>query len=352
MTDILFFVEDDGAANLIRGLAPMWQARHLNVKILATGPAARKLAHLKEEHTVVAADTSADVLLAQYQPRLLAVGTSENIDTLALPLTTIARERGALTVGLIDAYANAAWRWRGRTENSLAYLPDWLLVSDEEVSAVYQALGVPGERIHVIGYVQVDYLAGVRADLEQEGRARVRARFLPAEANTQDVLVFVAEQFESLNPVHHYRERGQRTLEDVLSAVATLTPRPYIVVRLHPKNKPTDFAAYRQCVNCVSAGGDGLPVVYSGDMVIGNTSTLLFEAALLGRPTVSVLYRREEKQWLPSIAAGVTPVVSTAAAIAQEWQRITSGRWRPPTWPAAWRPGARERLASFLQQLL
>lgn len=351
MIDILIFVEDDGAANLVRGLAPLWKQHDLSVVTAAAGPAATRLAYLTEDHVVIQPGASAEHLLHHYQPRLVAVGSAENLDTLALPLVRAARACGVPTVGLVDAHVNAAWRWRGRTKDSLAYVPDWLVVGDEETKQAYEALHVPKDHIEVVGHVQVDYIADVQSELDRRGRAGVRAEVLPPEAQARPVVIFVAEQFTRMGLARSDHKRIVAALEAVLAAGAALTPAPFVVARLHPKNRRTDVLRYKHKIDYVSHGGDGLPVVYSGDMIIGCTSTLLFEAALLGRPTLAVLSRADEHECLPSIVAGITRVATTRAGVRESMSDVFRGTWQTPAWPDMWQPGARNRLADVLHHL-
>lgn len=352
MTDILIYIEDDGAANICRGLAPFWRERKLRAVVLAGGSAISKLTDLGEKHVAVLANDDARKILAQYRPRLVAVGTSENRDTLALELVEAARERRIPTVGLIDAYANAQWRWRGRSENPLANLPDWLAVSDEATKLAYEALAVPADRIGIVGYVQADYVAQVREQLDGLGRNEIRAQVLPAEALSKGVVVFVAEQFDSIDPAVSYESRMLSALESVLAAAETLATRPYVVARLHPKSQPTDLVRFASRIDHISCGGDALPVVYCGDVVVGVTSTLLFEAALLGRPTVSYLVERSQHEYLPSIAAGVTPIVSSVAALQQEMAEALSGAWTSSSRQNLAKLGSRQRLVDYLASRL
>ena len=54
-----------------------------------------------------------------------------------------------------------------------------------------------------------------------------------------------------------------------------------------------------------------LDMIFASDCVIGMTSTLLLEAALLGKPTFSIVPKKEEREWLPSIRAGLTECASS-----------------------------------------
>jgi hypothetical protein len=86
-------------------------------------------------------------------------------------------------------------------------------------------------------------------------------------------------------------------------------------LRLHPKNDREEFTEYLSSFDQISEGGSSLEFIFCADLVVGMTSMILTEAALLGRPTVSIVPRRIERDWLPTIAMGVTKSCTTRAEI-------------------------------------
>lgn len=363
MSQILIFVEDNGAANMLRGMRPYFAERKLDVVIAAIGAAQRKLEELGEVHVAVNSEMSTTDILNKWRPRLLVVGTAQNPHTIGLPLVKEAQQQGIPTVGLVDAYPNAEWRWRGETQDPLAYAPDWLVVPDEVTRQEYIALGMPSDRVKVVGYVQIGYVHDKAEQLQRRGRHTIRATLFP-QAQQRKIVVFVAENFGGLGPEQHHRssaytlrgwggsdERVHIVLEEVLDAMDHMENRPYLVLRLHPKNGPTDFSAYQDAFDFISRNEVPLEVACCADLVVGSTSTLILESALLGVPTLAVVPRAVELKWLPSIAAGVTPAAITASQI-QHWIRLMmSGHYVPPPWPPGWEPGPRARLADFFQQV-
>ena len=156
----------------------------------------------------------------------------------------------------------------------------------------------------------------------------MRGELLPDAPSDRPVLVFLAEGVDQLNPdasqaTAAYTLRGSgnsddRTtivLEEVLAAAARLDPKPYVVLRLHPKNATDDYSELRDALDMVSQGGDPLPLLWCADAVVGMTTFLLVEAALLGLPTLSVLPRAKEVEWLPTTVDRTTPVVTTSVAL-------------------------------------
>lgn len=362
--DVLVFVEDPGAAGYAADLPAALEAEGVRARMLARGSAEGYLRERGHAVPAVPEGLAADALLDAVRPRLVVVGTSENPDTLGLALVDAARARGIGTVGLVDAFPNAAHRFRGRGERPLAHAPDWLAVPDEWTREAFLELGVPPARTVVCGHPQYDRVRAVGGELAREGREAVRARVLP-DAGGRPVVVFVAEISTGLDPEQFRRSaaytlhgrggsagRTEVVLEELLDALRLIDPRPYLVLRLHPKNSAEEFAAYAGEIDLVSAGGSALELVYAADLVVGMTSMLLLEAEILGSPTLAVVPRAVERDWLPSIRRGGTPCVETRAALRDALPRLVrGGRGRAPGGGVA-APGSLERVGRLVADRL
>jgi hypothetical protein len=325
---LLIHVEDPGAANWIVPLVPALTESGPAFTLvcepaLADYFAARGIAAAMLDET-----TDAPTLLARYKPGLVLVGTSENLASRGLDLIDAARTAGIASAGFVDQSGNAEHRFRGRSGNPLAHAPDWLFVPDDAAAAAFAALGLPDARIIVTGNPHLDRVRAVAHMLAQEGRAPVRARILPDAPADRPVVIFLAEIGYVVNPEAAAWEdalsfagrsgdapRCARILEEVLDAIATIAPRPWIVLRLHPKNCRAEFAAYEKEIEAVSEGGDPLALLWAADLVIGMSSSPLEEAYVMGRPVLSVLPHPVERQWLASIASGAIPTVENRSAL-------------------------------------
>ncbi|MBZ0147313.1 MAG: hypothetical protein K8F62_07170, partial [Pseudorhodoplanes sp.] len=194
---------------------------------------------------------------------------------------------------------------------------------DELTRQTYLDIGCRPERVLACGHPLHDAVELLRADLENEGRDAIRARVLPDWPPGRPVFVFLSETSDGLNAAQFQRsseytlagrgtsnERGKIVLEEVIDVASTMWPRPYLVLRLHPKQSREDVALYIPEVDAVSDGGAPLELVFVADLVVGMTTSLLLEAVILGRPTLSVLPRAVESRWLGGIDAGVIPAVT------------------------------------------
>jgi hypothetical protein len=325
---IIVFVEDPGAAVFVAGLpAAAASVSSLIVRLLAVQPAADFLRARGVSFDELAGDRVVATVMGA-RPDVLVVGTSENPRTAAFELVHAARAAGVPSVGVVDAAANAAYRFRGETTDPLAHAPDWLLVPDSATHAAFAALNYPTEQIVVSGHPQHETVTELARRLDAEGRDMVRRRVLP-DAGDRHVVMFAAEVSTGLNAEQYRRSReytlhgsaasDDRTsivLDEFLMAVDSLSERPYLVLRLHPKNDMVEFARYLGAFDHISAHGSPLEAAFAADVVVGMTSMLIMEAALMGVATLSIVPRLAEADWLTAIAAGMTPCATRRDAVA------------------------------------
>ena len=322
--------------NFIADLPPVLATRGVSAVVIAAGPARRYLARRGNTGFVEATGDDAETIIARYTPALVVLGTSENPQSLAFGLEASCMKRGIPTVGAVDSPAAAAQRFRGESSDPLAHAPDWLLVPDRWTALQYEQVGYPHERIVVCGHPHHDFVRGAG---ERLGRAKppVRHSVYPYAPDGSRILVFAAELSTGLDPADYRRgqaytldgrgESAGRTeivMEEFLDAASLLTPRPYCVLRLHPKNDVVQFAAYIPEFQQVSQDEPALEVIAGSDGVVGMTTMLLVEAVLLGKPTLSILPRELEREWLVTTHFGLTPCATDRAQVRAEVARLAA----------------------------
>lgn len=258
-----------------------------------------------------------EVLAPDDAPALLVVGTSENPRAKAFALVHAARLRGVPTLGIVDSAACAAYRFRGLTDAPLAHVPDRLAVCDAATREAFVDLGLAPERVKVVGWPQADRALAARSRLDAEGRERVRERVLGPGCGQRLVVTFATEISAGLDPALGRRDaswtlagrgaqgRTETVLEELLDALKMFPQRPWLLIKLHPKNADSDYDAYRAEVDAVSRG-DPFEVMYASDVCVGMTSIFLFEAAVMGTPTLSATPCAAEWRWLASVELGLT----------------------------------------------
>ncbi|WP_204106206.1 MULTISPECIES: hypothetical protein [Spirulina sp. CCY15215] len=335
--DLLIYVEDPGAANYIAPLMERFLLEKWQVQLFVGGTAGSYLRGRSLAPAPIPPNLNPRELLITFAPRLLVVGTAENRDTLGLLLVSAARELGIKSLGVVDAPSNAAERFRGRSDRPLTHVPDYLLVPDEATRQAYIALGYSSTQAVVCGHPYYDTVRQTRIHLDSVGRSVLRASIFPEVPTRQPIVVFVAEVSRGLKDEQYRRsaeytligdgkqnKRTEIVLEEFLRGSDRLIPHPYRVLRLHPKNTRQELAFYLERFDCISEGGSPLELIYTADLVVGMTSSLLLEATLLGRPTVAILPRSSEKEWCAVTASGTIPVLTRRAEIVPTLTRLLS----------------------------
>jgi hypothetical protein len=320
-------VEDAGALAYLAGVPQAIQSLGFSVRVLACGHLADQCAGVRDCVPVFDADR-VESMVWSAQPAAVVVGTCENLDAIGHTLTQSAKGRGIVSVGLVDGPANAAYRFRGRTSIPLAYAPDWLAVPDDRTRDRFLELGAPPTRVRTCGHPGLDLMRAFRGRLNEEQRIALRNRLWPGRGD-RHVVVFATELSSGLNDAQ-FRSSSEYTLfgvsgstlrtdivlEEFLRAANDLHPRPYLVLRLHPKSTQEMFRSYLGDFDACSAKESTIDVLQAADAVVGLTSVILDEALILGRPVISIVPCQCETEWLRGAALGLIPVVSRREAIA------------------------------------
>jgi hypothetical protein len=363
--DILFFVEDPGAANYIVDLPQRLSEHGISVTVLACGAAISFLRARNIDIVKVDETNSAHLLLDKLRPKALAVGTSQNIDSLGLSLIDAAKARRVQTVGLVDMEVDADLQFRGRTGSPLGHAPNWLVVPGESTKALFVSFGYNSDKIKICGNPNYDRVRSLAERFAKEDFKNFRRRVLPKVPDNHHIVVFVSEHLNSGDPrmqrspsytLHGRGGSDERTaivLEEILDALGQHNPKPYLVVRLHPKNREDEFAEYLKEIDLLSAGGDPLELIWVADLVIGMTSMLMMEAVLLGKPTLAVLPREVEKSWSPNTSSELTPYVYTRNQLRASLREYLCGQPSHKTVAETQiLYGAHERVVAVLAELL
>lgn len=335
--DVLIHVEDPGAANMVLDLVPALRGLGLTAAIIADGWGRTyltgKCVTFRTED-----GCSAQKLLDSFRPRVIVVGSCDNPNSRSLALTESAHSNGIPSCGLIDTPANSDARFRGSGVSPLQFAPDWLAVADDRSLQAYAALGFQRDHIKVIGLPHFDRVRERRDELSLLDRAELRRRLLPNADPAQPVLVFLAEGRDRLNPQASYRSddytikgrggsdfRTVIVLEEILDACSVLVPRPYIVVRPHPKNEADDFVELADELDLVTTAHDPHELLWIADLVVGMTTVLLVESAILGLPTISILPRTVETAWLTALDAGAITIISNRELLLKHLPELLRG---------------------------
>lgn len=366
--DFLVFVEDPGAANCVAPIVLGLERQGSAVAVVAVGLARGCLVRRGLARFLRDASQAAAPMLDVLRPRVLVIGTAENPATLALDLVVESRLRNIVSVGVVDAAMNAEHRFRGVGPAAVSYLPDWIVVPDEWTRDAFVKAGAAAAQVVVCGNAHADYVRDVATGLAPYNRSAIRRTRVPAAKDGQKLVVFATEgsarrdsagrctgRFDGcvLRPEVSRSGRTEILLEAFVQALREIAPKPYLVVRVHPKDEIADYEVFGSDVDLFDKDRDALDLLYCADVVAGATSMLLQEAAWLGSPTLSLVPCAEQAEWLPMTRAGVTPAVTSMRQLRAILPRLLQQSDDPVSrTPHEDRGSATERILTLLNTLI
>ena len=326
--ELLIFVEDPGAANMVADLPAILRGRGHKVHLATSGVATDYLRRRGVLVHPLDEQSDLETVVAEIAPRLIVSGTAENPDSIGLRLTAIAKAKGIRSIGVLDSATNLDFRFRGRGDNAFAYCPDRVVVPDTVSRDGLVALSLAAARIVVAGHPHWDHVRSVCDRLGDNDRTALRRRNFGLAAPGPLAVLFAAEISGGMDPGQfrrspeytltgsgHETGRTEIVIEEFLAAVAPRRQELHLVLRLHPKQAADDLSQFRSSFDTVSQAEPSLEVIFAADRVVGMTSMLMIEAALMRKPTFAILPRRQEVAWLTTLAAGVTPHACTRGAV-------------------------------------
>lgn len=329
---LLAACDDTGAANAL--LAFTLGARGADVKIASASPATEVFISggVTPDFLYDGNRSSAHKFFDEIQPDAVLIGTSLS-GALERVLLLHARQRGIPTVGYVDWWSNFGRRFSSPGTDDLAYLPDIVAVMDAEASAGCRADGVPAGIIREVGNPYWDTLRDMPQEALDRMRRAVRERF---GVGPDDALcILVSSNIRNLGLGLGYDEH------DFLRAVSPLPTslangrRLRWMIKPHPA-EPRDelhgmLAQYGVNAGLID-GLSGLEAIAAADYLAGMCSTMLFEAALCGRPVISLQPGMDENR-LRFLSVfdriGVTKAV-TAQAGRDALLALVEGRLQAP----------------------
>lgn len=328
MSKFLIFVEDPGVTNMILEFPSFFQYLNADFQIIAVNYA-KEILHKKNipfisvENQQILHD-----FLRNKSYDFFLIGTSENKNSLGLELIKIAKTKNILSIGLIDMVANYQFRFSGNSNNPLKYRPDKVIVTDDYTKEKYFNLGFESENIYVCEHPQQARLKKIKNKFlkKKKSKNQKKGRWL-----------FVAENTDQLNPKESFlseeytlRGRGDckwRTgivLEEIIDIIKTFSPRPNLVVRLHPKNDINQFSQWSKDIT-IDEIDDPLESIWESNIILGMSSNLLVEALYLDKPVFSVLTRPREKKYMNELNTNLIYSVSNRIDLKYLMKRLFKG---------------------------
>ena len=322
----LLFLEDPGAVTFIYRIIDVFPEYGVNIIVVAAGHAVLLLKKMNiifiENETLIDANNYFDV----NNIKVFLTGTSENKNSFSFKLIKTAREKMIPVVAFVDGAGSSKERFKGQTDNSLYWAPDWLVVPDITTSNLYSQIGFNASRIKIIRHPHYNWILSLKEKWSFEDSIAHRNKWIPL-AGDKKVVIYISETSDGLNPELYKRSknytllgdsnhsgRNEIVLDELILALNVLHPKPYLILRLHPKQCLNDIKPYLKYFDLVSKEENPIEIVNASDLVIGMSSSLLSEAYYLGKSVLSVVPDPAEKIYLGDLSE-IIPSANTREQI-------------------------------------
>lgn len=330
------FVEDPGSANFFVGLSDALADGGVGFDLTAADPALAYLGARGVHPRPWAGD--AEIASALCGSDLVLVGTSENRESPAFALIDAARRHGVPSVAIVDAPSSIAERFRMSEDGAGGCRPDYVVSAQNEACETIEALGIATRDVCLVRHPYLDALEKVGAELATEDRDELRTGLFGDAAAGKRIVVFLCEISDGLVSSDFLRspdytlqgggdsdKRTHIVLDEVLDALQPDREDVFLVLRLHPKDTAKEYEAYAGRADWISQAEDPLRVVGLADAVVGMTTNLLTEAAVLGTPVLSVVPRPMERDWVSQMTRPPIPVVWTRSGLRAGLRDLLAG---------------------------
>lgn len=265
---IIALAHDPGGANAIAVSVSTLRSAGFTVDAFAIGPAVRQFKRLDVPCNEIG---SIEILKAEISNcGLLIVGTSA-LDRSEVLLSEIAQRQGVPVLAILDYWANYRKRFSLVRDNQEHFiLPDLITALDNACASEMVVDGIPESRIVITGQPYFGWLCNhtIRNMAYQEEK---------------DCILFASEPHPAAKSV----------LKIFIKVMQLQKTQKKILIRFHPRQKDClDSLAMLDNAGLdftVDHSEDLFATLRNCDFVIGLTSIILIEAALLGIPAGSLL---------------------------------------------------------------
>ena len=308
---VLFFIEDPGACSYMKNIPQYLNELKLNSIILTNPTSTEYLESNNLKHKIIDSYASLLKVFDDYKAKLVCVGTSQNRQSLSLRLIKLAQKNNVPSIGFVDSPADPEFRFSGETNNPLLNAPDYLIVADESTRKNFENLGFNKDKIQLLLNPKYEELIRLKSVYNQNKINRLKTDVLKIE--NKKIIVFIDEHSND-NDARMFRKndynfKGRQELDyrneiivsEILNILMELNLDYYLIVRLHPKSKKSDYKSLLNEIDYFHTDQDPIELLFSADAIIGMTSALLLEALYLGKNVISILPRDDEKKWAPPL---------------------------------------------------
>lgn len=242
-------------------------------------------------------------------PDFIITGTSA-YDFTEKHIWHTAKKMNIPSFAILDSWINYGLRFSKYTifesarydkNNQHPFLPDKIMVMDEYAKGEMIKEGFDGSRIAVTGHPYFEDLLKMRINFQHKDSRRLRSEL---GINATDFLITFASEPISIT----YKEEDgsglywgydeKTILADILKSLKQIASvcanKITLLVKLHPKEDLAHYASHIEKtgtdkINVLfNKETDALKLILSSDLICGMFSMFLTEAAILGKPVISV----------------------------------------------------------------
>jgi hypothetical protein len=258
----------------------------------------------------------AEALLAVSDPTAVIATTSWGPSRPEPAFLEAARRLAVPSVSVVDFWSNYRERFLATSGEGLV-LPDRVAVMDDRARQEALAAGLPESVLVVAGNPHHEGMLTRFGGWDRAARLRFRESMrIPRNAT---VVLFASQPIEALyGDTLGYTEHSVVTLvaESLVQVAGWLGHPIQLVVRPHPRGGRLDLPPNRAALGIRTVvEGDPIEWCLAADLVVGMTSALLFDTALLGGRVVSVQPGLQSPDRLPTNRMGLSAPVYDAAGV-------------------------------------
>jgi len=332
---ILALAHQIGSGRAIAPVIRALRARGHNVVVAASGQAAEAF---EREHIAFSeVDVGPESMLQRAMEMIDSVGTAAILTGTSAGVTfekvviEIAKHRGIQTISLLDHWSNYLARFEGPSGID-HYFPGSLAVMDETARRDLVEIGYAGNAIAVTGQPAFD---GIIAFVTKN-RAAIREQF--GVRGDERLVVFASEpQRRDHGDSLGYDETD--ALRMLLDSIADLPdPKPRVLIKPHPTESTDALASVAAAYvprPTIIGDADRWELALAADVVVGMTSLIRLESALLGTPAISLQPNLRGVDGFIGNRLGVVDAAYTREACKHSLSRFMDAYYRQTTAAAA-----------------
>ena len=277
---ILCFAENPGGANGVIALA----SKEQDIFIHAKDSAIKYI----QDHGFKVSSQIPDNITAIF------TGAPHSANSSAFDYILRAREVKVPSFAYVDACVNSHMRFKGHSDDPLYYAPDYLFVTEKATIDAFTKLGFDPNCIFEVGNPRYDFVVSRTKKIVKKTTKKKSMLFLSDPMIPRVGCDYKNSGFDVKNPQD---VRSFILLNSLIKSGHDFD----IIIKLHPRNSVKEFIKYQDICRIYQGNEIGIDMAFQSDLVIGTTTSLLVESALVGVPTIAALLTPQERSWLPHI---------------------------------------------------